>query len=168
MPTRFPVAALMFASIVFAAACQKSDVMNADSGAAGGMMKAMPPTDSEVIVGESNVWRAVAAKDAAGFEMVAGTNWVYIDGNGIVRPRPGEASAIIAACETKSYSLSDETVRPVGTDAAVVTYRATVDQTCDGRKSPSPVYALTVWQRKGGKLQIAAHTETPVVPAPKK
>lgn len=37
----------------------------------------------------------------------------------------------------------------------------------NGKKSPSPTYALSVWRKTGGRWVAVAHGETPAAPAAK-
>ena len=66
-------------------------------------------------------------------------------------------------CDVKSYSLSDTKVDWIDKDTALLTYKAESDATCGGQKSPSPVYAASVWVKKNGKWIAAFHQETPAV-----
>jgi ketosteroid isomerase-like protein len=68
-------------------------------------------------------------------------------------------------CEVKSYSLSDEKVTPIDKDAAILTYVANQDATCNGQKVPDKVYASSVWAKRGGKWVGVSHQETPAMPA---
>lgn len=68
-----------------------------------------------------------------------------------------------ADCEIKSYALSDEQVSPLGKDAALITYKATVYGTCGGQTIPANSWAAGVYVRDGDKWKAAFHAEAPVV-----
>ncbi len=68
-----------------------------------------------------------------------------------------------ANCEIKSYALSDEEMRPLGNDAALVTHEATVEGTCGGQEVPAHSWAASVYVRDGDKWKAAFHAEAPVV-----
>jgi ketosteroid isomerase-like protein len=65
-------------------------------------------------------------------------------------------------CEVKSYSLADEQMRPLGTDAALITYKATADATCGGQKMPADSWAATILVRDGDQWKAAFHGESPI------
>jgi hypothetical protein len=46
-------------------------------------------------------------------------------------------------------------------DVAILTFSATQDATCGGAAEPSPVWASTVFVKRGGKWLAAFHQETP-------
>ncbi len=64
-------------------------------------------------------------------------------------------------CYLKSYSFSDRAVHRVSEDVAIVTYRLTVDETCDGVKSPENEFVSAVYVRRNGKWMYAALHHTP-------
>ena len=59
--------------------------------------------------------------------------------------------------------LSDEHMTPLGTDAALLTHKTTVDGTCGGQKVPAISWAAGVYVRDGDKWKGAFHAEAPVV-----
>lgn len=77
-------------------------------------------------------------------------------------------------CEIASYAIDNEKLVPVGTDAIILTAKATVEGTCSGQKIPSPMTFGTLYIRSGDTWKAAYHNETPVVdpkdfkPSPKK
>jgi hypothetical protein len=68
-----------------------------------------------------------------------------------------------ADCEIKSYALSEERVSPRGKQAALITYKATVDGTCGGQKIPANSWAAGVYVRDGGQWKAAFHAQAAVV-----
>src|ERR1700751_2295300 len=52
-----------------------------------------------------------------------------------------------ADCEIKSYALSDEQVSLLGKDAALITYKATVNGTCGGQQLPTNSLAAAIYVR---------------------
>jgi hypothetical protein len=56
--------------------------------------------------------------------------------------------------------------RMSGPDVVVMAYKATFDQTMNGKKNPSPVYMTSVWHRIGGKWVPVSHSETSAAPSP--
>ena len=54
----------------------------------------------------------------------------------------------------------------VGSDLVVLTYSASAKAECKGKPAPSPVNAMSVWQRRGGRWVAVAHSETPAAKKP--
>ncbi|MEJ7813195.1 MAG: nuclear transport factor 2 family protein [Gemmatimonadaceae bacterium] len=164
-------ALIALATVIALAACAAKDETNTaatDSGAlaaASASATAAAP-DSEIVRLERSAWDAVKAKDGAALDRITGSDYVSVDPTGIMRPKAGEMSQMLATCETRSYSLSDFSVRSISADVALVTYKGTIDQTCGGTKAPSPANVASVWQRRNGAWQVVLHTEAPAMAAP--
>jgi hypothetical protein len=65
-----------------------------------------------------------------------------------------------ARCAVNSFSLSDFSYMWLDKDTVVMTYSATQDATCDGKKQGGKVFATSIWQKKGGKWLSPFHQET--------
>jgi hypothetical protein len=52
---------------------------------------------------------------------------------------------------------------PLGADAAAIIMKVTSDETCEGKKSPSPVMSTSVYVRSGDTWKAAFHDEVAVV-----
>jgi hypothetical protein len=128
-------------------------------------MRASNPTgdaiDSLVVAHERAQWDALKAGNAAEFGRLMDHDVVDVDASGSRRTSPGSTAAFVSGCKTASYAFAD--VRVARHDATViVTYKATVDQLCFGQKAPSPLYVMTVYERRAGEWVPVAHSETPV------
>jgi predicted transcriptional regulator len=116
--------------------------------------------DSLVVAHERAQWDALKAGNAAEFGRLMDHDVVDVDASGIRRTSPGSTAAFVSGCKTASYALAD--VRVARHDATVIiTYKATVDQVCFGQKAPSPLYVMTVYERRVGDWVPIAHSETP-------
>jgi len=62
---------------------------------------------------------------------------------------------------TRSYKLDSLRVRAIAPDVVLLTYKASIDQTFKGKRTPSPFYMLSLWQRTNGKWRPVAHAEAP-------
>ena len=117
--------------------------------------------DSLVVAHERAQWDALKAGNAAEFGRLMDHDVVDVDPSGSRRTSPGSTAAFVSGCKTASYALAD--FRVARHDATViVTYKATVDQLCFGQKAPSPLYVMTVYERRAGEWVPIAHSETPV------
>ncbi len=65
-----------------------------------------------------------------------------------------------SGCDVNSYSLSDYSFLWLDKDTVLMTYTATQDATCSGKKQAGKVIATSLWQRKGGKWVSPFHQET--------
>ncbi len=130
---------------------------NANTNAAP---KAAAPTADSLAALDKQAWEAFGKKDAAFFEGFLADNFVGFGDDG-KRPTRAEAIKMIGEnkCEIKSFSFSDTKVTMVGADAAVLTYKATQDGTCEGQKLPSPATVATVFVRSGDSWKAAYHNE---------
>jgi ketosteroid isomerase-like protein len=66
-------------------------------------------------------------------------------------------------CDIKSYALSEERVSPRGQQAALITYKVTVDGTCGGKKIPANSWVAGVYVRDGGQWKAVFHAQDAVV-----
>lgn len=113
---------------------------------------------------EAQSWVAWQSHDAAFFEQFLSDDHVEIHGYGVV----GKAAVVEGVrspyCKVQSYSLGPLTVTVVSADSMLVTYRAEQDTTCGSARVPSPVWASSVYARRGGRWVNVLYQHTPVTP----
>src|SRR5581483_7585875 len=63
-------------------------------------------------------------------------------------------------CTVNNFSLSDFSFQWIDKDAVMLTYTATQDATCAGKKQPGKVIASSLWVKKNGKWMSPFHQET--------
>ena len=114
---------------------------------------------------ETKLWEAWKNKDPKPFRAWLAADSVMIGGMGT----QGKADAIkeitSMPCEVKSYKLSDWKIAIVDADAALITYKGTVEGACDSKPIPA-TWASSLWVRRGGKWQAFSHQETDVMAGP--
>ena len=66
----------------------------------------------------------------------------------------------MAKTDLRDYSLADMKVVFPSADVAVVTYRATIQQTAEGKDMSGIFNSGSIWVKKGGKWLEVFHTET--------
>jgi ketosteroid isomerase-like protein len=115
--------------------------------------------DSLLINRERAQWEALKRKDTTAFARLMGGDLVDVDLSGIKRTSPATTSRYVMGCETTSYALADVRVARYAA-TAVVTYTVMLEQTCWGQKAPSPLFVMTVYERRGGEWEPVAHSET--------
>jgi ketosteroid isomerase-like protein len=125
--------------------------------------KASAPTAESLMALENKAWDAYKNRDGKYFEGFLGDNMIDGTGKGTM-PRAEVVKMISENKEDiKSFTLSDPHVTSVGADAAVLTYKATVDGTDNGRPLRSPLTVATVFVRNGADWKAIYHNEVQVV-----
>jgi hypothetical protein len=114
---------------------------------------------AEVIAAERAIWESIVARDWTKFDHSIG-GMTYVTPQGIVIWRPGNPSQF-EGLVMRSYSWDSLDTRVLAPGIIVISYKATIDETENGKKGPSPVYMLSVWQKKSGRWTAVAHSETP-------
>jgi hypothetical protein len=108
---------------------------------------------SALVALEKQAWEAWKKKDANFFR-------TYLADDAIGNGREGVENRthiidFIAnnKCEIRSYMLDDSSfnVTMIDADAAILTYKATQDYTCDGKPGPTPIWSSAVYVKRGGK-----------------
>lgn len=121
------------------------------------------PTAAVLLDLEKKAFDAWSKKDGKFFEGFLADNFVG-SSEGKRNGKAEEVKMISSGnCEVKSYSLTDEKITSIGADAAVLTSKATVDATCEGKKLPATATVSTLFVRSGDTWKAAYHTETPVI-----
>ena len=150
------------------AACQPAANTNTNSNTnANTAAKAAAPTADSLLAMDNKAWDAWKNKDGAFFNSFLDDKFVSYE-NG---KREGKADAVKGIsenkCDIKSHSLSEPKLTPAGADVAVLTYKATVDGTCEGEKIPSPLMVVSVFTRSGDSWKGAYHNEVVIMEPPK-
>lgn len=116
--------------------------------------------DSAFVGREEAMWTALQQHDTAGFARAVGIGAIDVDVSGARRVTSASTTQYVARCQVASSALQNfRVVRD--SVAVVVTYTATVDETCWGQKAPSPLYVLSVYERDHSEWRLLAHSETP-------
>lgn len=111
---------------------------------------------------EKSLWAAWAQNDSKAFKETGREDAILITAMG------RESLADFADdpsgdCEVFGYSLDDFQLIELGSEAAIITYRAEQDAKCSGTALPSPVMASSVYVREEGKWKWALYHESPLI-----
>lgn len=151
------IAALAMASCAPPANTNTATNNNSNGNAAP---KAAAPSADSLMALEQKAWEAYKNKDGKFFETYLTDNFVEPDGH-------TKADVVKMISEhkddVKSFTLSEPHVTSAGADAAVLTYKATIEGTSNGKPAPSPVMVGTLFVRNGSDWKGAWHSETPIV-----
>jgi len=150
------ILATLGSSSVVAQAKQQSGAKPAAANAA------MAPIDRE-----RAIYAALEKNDIAAFNEALGGDIMYVSTDGAVKWERAKSAELLKGCKTGKQTLSNVTSMPQGDDFMILTYTDTGEQMCNGKKSPSPIYAMSVWRKVGGRWVAIAHSETPATVAAK-
>jgi hypothetical protein len=158
---------LVVASVMLAA-CNKEtspDVAKAADAAPPAAMTAADSsaTVSDVTAAMRKVYDGFVSRDTVGVgAAVPATGMLYVSPGGVmpVMP-PAGTTAMVKACDVKSYAMDSVQTRIPAPGAVVLAFKLTIDETCGGQKSPSPVYVLSTWEKDGGQWRAVAFTAVP-------
>ena len=121
------------------------------------------PAEDALVTLEKSAYEAWKSKDAKFWDTFLSDTFVGYGSSGKLDKASAATEYTGADCEIKSYVLSDEEMKALSNDAALLTYLATVDATCGGQKVPVNSWAASVYVRDGDKWKEAFHAEAPVV-----
>jgi ketosteroid isomerase-like protein len=106
---------------------------------------------------ENAVWAAVKNKELSALKNVMSENYVATYDAGIVG-RDDELSSI-GKGQLNSARLDDVQVRRLDPSNVVVTGKAVVDGSMDGKSMSGTYNTMTVWHRNGNTWRVAAHSQ---------
>jgi hypothetical protein len=135
-------------------------VARSASVAAQATVSSVAAPDSLVIAREHALWRALQAQDTVAFAQAMGSGVVDADVSGVRRATAASMAQYVRQCRVTTYALSGFRVVHDSL-TVVVTYKADVDETCWGQKAPSPLYVMSVYERRATGWTPIAHSETP-------
>jgi hypothetical protein len=116
--------------------------------------------EAQIIALEKQGWEAWKNKDTAFIQGFIPEDGLVISSDGV--SNKSQYLKDVAGCEIKSYSLDNFKFVMLDKNAALLTYTATQDGVCGGKKIPSKVRASVNYVRRGGKWLWAMYMETPM------
>jgi hypothetical protein len=129
---------------------------------------AAPSTTERALVDlETQSWAAWQKMDAGFWDRFLSDDHIEISGYAGAVGKKAVIDGIRGkVCHVASYKVDHFTFRQLGRDTAVLVYRAEQDTTCGAIKVPSPVWATSVYQLRGGRWQNVVYEHTPVLMPP--
>jgi len=126
---------------------------------------AAAPSKDTIAVIEKSGWEAWKNRDGKVQAEILSDRYIGFTPTG----RATKAASVEAMskqnCKVNSYSWSDEQFKMIGSDVAVLTFKADQDYTCDGKKGDTPTWSATVYVREGDKWKNVFYGETKAVDA---
>lgn len=121
--------------------------------------------DRAIIANENKMMDALAKKDKAAFSALVTPEAIGLDSMmGVMKT--SDFIAMIDQVTVTNWKISDEKVHWIDPNNAVIAYKWTGTGTFQGQKFPSPVWASTIWTKKGDKWLAAFHQESEIAKAP--
>ncbi len=121
--------------------------------------KALTMGVSHAFAQEQLAWGAVQAEDVGAFNKLVAPPFTYIDSKGITA-WDDATSARLKDCTTTDFHTSDVHTQQPESGVVILSYQATMNQTCKGVQSPSPIYVMSIWHRQGASWKLIAHSES--------
>ena len=121
------------------------------------------PTKAALVKLEKSAYAAWKSKDTKFWDTFLSDKFVGWGTSGKLDKVSAKKQYTGADCAIRSYVLSEERVSTRGEQAALITYKATVDGTCGGQKIPANSWAAGVYVRDGGQWKAAFHAQAAVV-----
>lgn len=125
----------------------------------GGVPSTTFEDDSTFATRERAQWSALQRRDTSTFARWA-AGAVDVDVSGARNVDRASAAQYVARCELSTFALDGFHVTRDSV-STVVTYNATVDETCWGQKAPRSLHVMSVYERGAGDWHLIAHSETP-------
>ena len=151
------------AALVFAACAGNAPANNVNAANTAAKTAPAAPTKDALVALEKSAYEAWKSKDAKFWDTFLSRKFVGYGSSGKLDKASATKEYTGADCDIKSYALSDEQMRPLGNDAALLTYKTTVDGTCGGQKVPANSWAAGIYVRDGDTWKGAFHAEAPIV-----
>ena len=117
------------------------------------------PLADTLIALEKQSWVAWQGHDGAFFERFLSDDHVEMQGDGPAGKAPVVAG-VRAGCVVKSYAIDRFSMTQFSAETALLTYRAEQDTTCGPAKVPSPVWATSLFVKRGGQWQNALYVHS--------
>ena len=116
---------------------------------------------AQIIAIEKAGWEAWKNKDAKWFQANMTEELLDVTSDGVFSKEQVVKSAP-TDCNVKSFSLNNFKFVMLSKDVALMTYTATQDAVCSGKKVPSQVRSTVNYVKRDGKWLEALYMETPV------
>jgi hypothetical protein len=142
----------------YAIICTLLVSLGAGAAARAQAPKSAASPDSVIIAAERSIWELLKRQQWDAFDAaIAGET--LLEAGGISIAKQGTSAQNLPGLVTRSYTLDSLRVRTITPDVVMLTYKASVDQTFKGERTPSPFYMLSLWKRTNGAWRPVAHAE---------
>ncbi len=151
--------------LITAAACAPPTNQSVNTNTASPSPTVGPLTEADAIAKERAIWDTLKAKDYAAFERLLSTDYLEVLPDG-VNDRAATLTDV-KDLEITDVTFADWRMIPLGNDAALLVYNATIKGKFKGEAFPEGPYRnASGWVNRDGKWQAFYHQETLSKPAP--
>jgi hypothetical protein len=115
------------------------------------------PDKEAIIAKEKAAWQAFKDKKADDFQKLVSADLVAVYADGIMNMK-AELDTM-SKTDMKSFSLSDINVVMTDADTAIVSYKAKVESSVDGKDNSGNYNCGSIWQMKKGEWHAIFHAD---------
>ena len=115
------------------------------------------PDKAAISAKENAIWQAYKDKKADDFKKLATPDYVGVYAEGIVNLQTEMDD--MTKTDLKSFSLTDFNITTPDPDTVIVTYKAKVEATMNGKDESGTYNCASVWNMKGSEWLCSFHTE---------
>jgi hypothetical protein len=113
--------------------------------------------DDAIIAKEKAAWQAFKDKKADDFKKLVSADLVAVYADGIMNMQ--DELDVMKKRDMKSFSLSDFKVVMPDADTAMISYKAKVESSTDGKDDSGNYNCGSVWQMKKGEWKAIFHAD---------
>lgn len=119
---------------------------------------------ADLMAMEKTMWAAWGKKDGEPFKKYLTADAVeVVAGTAPVVGRDAIVKVITTLpCELKSFTHADGKLRKLAKDVVAVSYTATQDASCEGKKLPAKLHSTAIYVNQKGKWLQTSYQETPL------
>ena len=115
------------------------------------------PDKDAIIAKEKAAWQAFKDKKTDDFKKLVSADLVAVYAQGIMNMKAELET--MSKTDMKSFSLSDINVVTTDADMAIISYKAKVESTSEGKDNSGNFNCGSVWQMKNGQWHAVFHTD---------
>lgn len=109
---------------------------------------------------EGQSWQAWQRRDDAFFEAFLSDDHVEVGFRGVARKAAVVAGVASPACVVRSFAIDSFQLTSLNPTTALLTYHATQQTVCGGHAVPSPVWASSLYVRRGSRWLNAMYQQS--------
>jgi hypothetical protein len=113
---------------------------------------------------EKQSWEAWQRRDGAFFQAFLSDDHVEVGFRGVTRKAAVVAGVASPACVVRSFAVDSFELTSLNPTTALLTYHAAQETLCNGHAVPSPVWASSLYVRRGDRWLNAAYQQSQVIP----
>ncbi len=113
---------------------------------------------------EKQSWQAWQRRDGAFFQAFLSDDHVEVGFHGVTRKAAVVAGVASRACVVHSFAIDTFELTRLNPTTVLLTYHAAQQTLCNGHAVPSPVWASSLYVRRGGRWLNAMYQQSQALP----